>query len=68
MICCFLDDDFRYRGRDRTTGKTWDISQTKALKRGMKLKFNEIKRVRKNSLKEKVEIPREKVKVPKETK
>ena len=50
--CYFLDDEFHYRGRDRVTVKTWNISQKEALEHGVKLKFEELKKARKNRLPE----------------
>ena len=54
-LCCFLDDEFHYRGRDRLTGKTWSISQTEPLKHEMKLKLEELKKFRNKQLDEKKE-------------
>lgn len=27
-LCCFLDDEFHYRGRDWRSGETWSVSQS----------------------------------------
>lgn len=30
-LCCFLDDDFYYTGRDWHTGEIWRVSQTELI-------------------------------------
>ena len=52
-LCCFLNDEFHYRGRDRLTGKTWSISQKESLEQGMNLKLEELKKLKQKQLDEK---------------
>ena len=52
-LCCFLNDEFHYRGRDRLTGKTWSISQRESLEQGMNLKLEELKKLKQKQLDEK---------------
>ena len=49
-LCCFLNDEFHYRGRDRLTGKTWSISQRESLEQGMNLKLEELKKLKQKQL------------------
>ena len=42
LLCCFLDDEFHYRGRDWYKRKTWSVSQSESIAYSEKLKMNEI--------------------------
>ena len=43
-LCCFLDDEFHYRGRNWYTGETWSVSQSESIAYSKKLKLDELKK------------------------
>ena len=43
-ICCFLDDEYTYRGHDWYSGETWSVSLSESIKYSEKIKMDEIKR------------------------
>ena len=43
-LCCFLDDNFYYTGRDWHTGEIRRVSQTELIEYRKKLKMDEIKK------------------------
>ena len=43
-LCCFLDDEFHYRGRGWDTEETWSVSQIESIVYSEKLKMNELKK------------------------
>ena len=43
-LCCFLDDEFYYRGRDWRAEETWSISLSKQIDYQEKIKKDEAKK------------------------
>ena len=43
-LCCFLGNEFHYRGRDWYTGETWNVSLSKQIEYQEKLKMDEEKK------------------------
>ena len=44
-LCCFLNDEFHYQGRDWRSGETCSVSKTESIDYTEKLKLDELKKI-----------------------
>ena len=42
-LCCFLDEEYHHKGRDRCTGETWDVPLSEQMRYEEDIKINQMK-------------------------
>ena len=46
-LCCFLDEEYHHKGRDRCTSETWDVPLSEQMRSEEDIKINKIKKKKK---------------------
>ena len=58
-LCCFLDEEYHHKGRDRCTGETWDVPLSEQKRYEEDIKINQMKQ--KTQLNSSLRLPMKKI-------